>query len=242
MADDLVLAFKSICNFVKDLNFAFGDKIPNLQKYAFLLEKTGLMNEDPVRKHVAVFREFTKDNEEAILQSSVGMLRDSHIIRFSDKVLIDLSEIIQLADVSDLDAMWTHLLTILAILHPENQRAKDALRDKKRSISENDIIPSEKPLEPPSSTPQQQASEDPFAGLGGIFQSLLSGMDAGGAGNPSSAFQNLLSSPLISNVIKNLGDGDMDINKIMDGMQQTLSTLQDVIDKTKTQPPPGTNQ
>lgn len=238
MADDLVLAFKSICNFVKDMNFAFGDKLPNLQKYAFLLEKTGIMNEEPVRKHVAIFSEFTRENEEAILQSSVGMLRNNHTIRFSDKVLIDLSEVIQLADTADLDAMWTHLLTILAILHPENQRAKEALKERKKSIAkqDDDIIPAEKPFVPSTTT----TTEDPFAGIGGLFQGLLSGIDT--TGDPASTFQNLLSSPLVSNVIKNLGDGDMDINKIMDGMQQTLSTLQEVIDKTKTSTNPPTSQ
>lgn len=237
MADDLVLAFKSICNFVKDMNFAFGDKLPNLQKYAFLLEKTGIMNEEPVRKHVAIFSEFTRENEEAILQSSVGMLRNNHTIRFSDKVLIDLSEVIQLADTADLDAMWTHLLTILAILHPENQRAKEALKERKKSTTkqDDDIIPAEKPFVPSTTT-----AEDPFAGIGGLFQGLLSGIDT--TGDPASTFQNLLSSPLVSNVIKNLGDGDMDINKIMDGMQQTLSTLQEVIDKTKTSTNPPTSQ
>jgi len=228
-----LVAFKAVCNFVKDLNFAFGDRLPPLQLYAHLLDKTGLINEEPIRKHVAIFQEFVEKNEEAILQQSVSLLQDHYILKYSDKVYINLNAVIQLSEKEDISTLWTHLLTIMAILRP-GSCAKDVLRQY-RALAVRDA-----PVEHKEEGEAKQADmNDPFQNIGNIFQTLMSGManmEGGGSGdanaNPLEMLGSLMNSPVIASMVKNLNDGDLDMPKIMDGMQKTLSTLQTVLNQS----------
>lgn len=246
-ADNTLVAFKAICNFVKDLNFAFGDRLPPLQLYAHLLEKTGLIHEEPIRKHVAIFQEFVDTNEEGILQKSISLLQKHHILRYSDKVYINLNAIIQLSEPEDITTLWTHLLAITAILRPQTQ-ARDLLRRHHREaqlLRESAIVPGTSPPGTSSAPPSQQDDDeegaDPFQNIGGLLQSLLGGLgnlgaSSGGDGNagatppnPMDMIGSLMNSPALSAMMKNLNEGDLDMPKLVDGMQKTLSTLQTVL-------------
>lgn len=257
--DTTLVAFKAICNFIKDLNFAFGDRVPPLQLYAHLLDKTGLLNEEPIRKHVGLFQRFVDDKEEAILQQSVSLLQDNPIIRYSDRVYINLNAIIQLSEPDDITTLWTHLLTITAILRPQGA-AKDILRQyRQRQLArttreEPEVFP------PPavrggggvetqsgdSLNRSEAAAPDPLQGIGSLIQTLFAGLggegaDTGGAGaqNPMEMVSSIMTSPAFSGILQNLNEGDLDMPKIMEGMQKTLSTLQTVLDQSTPARPPA---
>ena len=280
---DNVIIFKSICNFIKDINFAFGDRFPSVQLYAHLLEKTGLFHEDIIKKHVQIFNDFVTTNEDAILQKSVGLLQYHSTIRYSDQVFVNLTDVIQLAEAEDLETVWTHLLTILAVLRPESP-AKEILRKQKQELQEK--LQASKAISTSearssvgssveSSTPSVPSggggggTEDPMMMIGNIFQGLMGGLASGagsGAGgdsvgggqnpfesllkaatagvgesgsgsggegggeggepNPFKMLTSLMSSPVVSNMMNSLGNGEMDMPKMMESMQKTLSSLQ----------------
>ena len=56
-----LVVFKCICNFIKDLTESFGDKQKSLFLYSHLIDKTGIMHEEPIKKHVSLFYKFIKD-------------------------------------------------------------------------------------------------------------------------------------------------------------------------------------
>jgi hypothetical protein len=253
------------------------------------LEKTGLFHEDIIKKHVQIFNDFVTTNEDAILQKSVGLLQYHSTIRYSDQVFVNLTDVIQLAEAEDLETVWTHLLTILAVLRPESP-AKDMLRkqkqelQEKRQASSKAISTSEAGSSGSavgSTTGSASAStngggggsaEDPMMMIGNIFQGLMGGLasasgsgsgenglggggqnpfesllkaattgmaagtpdgessassvEGGGEPNPFKMLTSLMSSPVVSNMMNSLGNGEMDMPKMMESMQKTLSSLQ----------------
>ncbi|NDE16822.1 hypothetical protein EBZ80_18005, partial [bacterium] len=120
-----VLAFKAVCNFVKALNEVFGERQVSLQLYAHLLEKTGIVHEEPIRRHVSVFKHFLKANEANWTDRSLPLVFGE--LRYSEKVWIDLQRIFQIAGKDEQDVIWRHLVTIAAIVDPTGP-AKALLR------------------------------------------------------------------------------------------------------------------
>ena len=286
-ATDAVVIFKSICNFIKDLNFAFGDKLPSIQLYAHLLERTGLFHEEILRRHISVFEDFVKENEEAILQRSIGLLQGKHIIKYSEKVFVDLNAVMMFSEGDDMDTVWTHLLTIFALMHPEKPAREQLRRQKQQAVTAA--------AAPSTSTPAAAAAasddvEDPMAMIGNIFQGLLGGlappasggegegttagaapnplqalmqgmMSPGGAGagmgipgmggdgtpgggpppDPMQMLNSIMSSPMMSNLMQSIGGSEVDMTKVMDGMQKTISTLQTVLNDAGVPSTPGSS-
>jgi hypothetical protein len=74
-----LVVFKCICNFIKDLTESFGDRQKSLFLYSHLIDKTGIMHEEPIKKHVLLFYKFIKENEEAIVAKDCNQFK-SHTI------------------------------------------------------------------------------------------------------------------------------------------------------------------
>jgi len=197
-SDATVLIFKSICNFIKDLNESFGEKSKSLFLYAALIEKTGLIHEDPIKKHIQIFSFFCKQNEEAIIEKDKSKLVIS-VLRYSEKVFIDISQVFQLADREETEIVWKHLLTLLALLHPSTQ-AKNLL--KTASTSSN---------APPS------GNEEKF--LGDLIDKVGEHIDPT-SGNPMEMMNGIMSSgvfqDLVSTMNTGLSDGQLDLNKMLE--------------------------
>lgn len=138
MDDHEVLAFRAICNFIKDMDDVYGDKNFPLRCYATLMERTGLVHETPIRKHIALFRSFIEENETAIFSQDDGGFSGMEI-RYSEKVYINLKEIFSTADESSRSGLWSHLLTICAILRPETDAKQilKKLQEQERINSQN---------------------------------------------------------------------------------------------------------
>ena len=288
-ATDSVVIFKSICNFIKDLNFAFGDKLPSIQLYAHLLERTGLFHEEILRRHISVFEDFVKENEEAILQRSIGLLQGKHIIKYSEKVFVDLNAVMMFSEGDDMDTVWTHLLTIFALMHPEKPAREQLRRQKQQAVTAAAAPSTTTPAA--AAAASDDALEDPMAMIGNIFQGLLGGlappasggegegstagaaapnplqalmqgmMSPGGAGagmgipgvggdgapgggppaDPMQMLNSIMSSPMMSNLMQSIGGSEVDMTKVMDGMQKTISTLQTVLNDAGVPSTPGSS-
>lgn len=186
-----VLAFKAVCNFVKALNEVFGERQVSLQLYAHLLEKTGIVHEEPIRRHVSVFKHFLKANESNWTDRSLPLVFGE--LRYSEKVWIDLQRIFQIAGKDEQDVIWRHLVTIAAIVDPTGPakallrqwssgggaggdgKEEDFLADLLKKIMDNVDLTSQNPMDIVNSLLSSGALNDI---MGSMNESL--GADAGG--------------------------------------------------------------
>lgn len=201
-SDATILTFKSICGFIKDLNECFGKKHKSLYLYAALVEKTGIINEEPIRKHIQLFSQFCKKNEDAILNRDEGKMQCWEL-RYSEKVYIDLRAIFRDADRDEKDVIWRHMIALLALLHPSTQ-AKTLLKSRAKTGGKEDEFLSSlidkvsDHIDPTVSNPM-----DMMNGImsSGVFQELVDNMNSG------------------------LSDGDLDLTKMLGSLQTMIGNI-----------------
>ena len=58
MEDNTLIVFNAISKFVHSLNECFGEKQRSLQLYGRLIEKTTIIHEGPIKKHINAFKKF----------------------------------------------------------------------------------------------------------------------------------------------------------------------------------------
>jgi len=216
MDDKTALAFNTICNFIRDLNDSFGTRQKSLLLYGHLIEKTGLIHMEPVKKHLQIFRNFVQTNDDAIQARDKKKIKLGRI-SYSDKVAIDLQSIFQMADREEEKVIWVHLLTISAILHPEGQ-AKQTLKDLKNSRTASSG----------SGGGEDNFLKNMMDKIGEQIQSN-DGQDV----NPMQMIGSLMSSGVFSELFQGLSsgmsDGNMDIGKMMGSMQGLLNNLNTMV-------------
>ena len=66
MNDTSLIAFKAISNFILELSEEFGKNQHSLKLYSHLIEKTQIVHEKAIMKHMASFREFCVKNRDKI--------------------------------------------------------------------------------------------------------------------------------------------------------------------------------
>lgn len=206
-SDATVLIFRSICAFVKDLNESFGAKQKSVLLYAALIEKTGLMHEEPIKKHIHLFSQFCKTNEDGILKRDLDQFH-SFVVQYSDKVFLDMKQIFSLADTEEQDILWRHLLTLLALLHPSSQ-AKSLLRQQSSSSSS---IPS--------------GNEDQF--LSNMIDKVGEHIDPTAA-NPVEMMNGIMQSGVFQDLVSSMNDGlsggQLDISKMLGSLQSMIGNI-----------------
>jgi hypothetical protein len=203
MLDTSLIIFKTISNFTNSLGEMFGEKQRSLKLYCRLINKTTLSHEKAIIKHVDAFRKFCKENRVAILEKDRTKIVN-HKISYSERVYIDIKIILNIADTDTSKVIWTHLLTISALVDPTG-RAKDILKSGKNSDNssetnflsdiigkvEQNVDPNTNPLESMSSLLQS-----------GIFTEMISGMTNG------------------------LQNGSMDLGKLMGTVTKMAESLE----------------
>lgn len=203
-SDATLLIFKSICNFIKDLDESFGMNFKSLYLYSALIEKTGIIHEEPIKKHIHIFSEFCKLNENAIIEKDVAQINNP-IIRYSERVYIDILEIFKKADNEEKDIVWKHLLALLALLHPSSQ-AKNLLKKQGGQ--------------------HKNGGEEEF--LSNIIDKVGKHIDPAAA-SPAEMMNNIMSSGVFQDVVNSmnsgLSDGNLDINKMLGSLQNMIGNL-----------------
>lgn len=223
MDNNTALAFNTICNFIRDLNASFGTKQKSLLLYGHLIEKTGLIHIDPVKKHISIFKEFVEENQEAIEKQEKALLK-SPVISYSEKVAIDVGSIFKLSDREEEKVIWNHLLTISAVLNPLGN-AKQILK----TLSENQ--------QHQRTSTSSSASNDNF--LKNIMDKIGSEVQNCDTENmnPMQMVGNLLSSGALNDVFQSLSssmnDGNLDLNSMMNSMQSMMSNLSTMVNEAK---------
>jgi len=228
--DQIVLAYKSISNFVKALNEVFGDEFASLQLYSHLLEKTGLIHEEPIKKHISLFRKWLKDNESLILTKNYKHYQEiGHIvapIQYSEKVFVDMASILRVADQEQLDSIHTHLLTISAIVDPSSE-AKRLLREEQRRKKHEKNSSSSKNLENGNGNGNGNGNEDDF--LGNIFKKIGDSVNNTDSSNPLEMVSSVLQSGVLQDVMstmnEGLSEGNLDFGKILGSLGKVIGGM-----------------
>lgn len=220
MDDKTALAFNTICNFIRDLNASFGNKQKSLMLYGHLIEKTGLIHIDPVKKHINLFKKFVEENQEAIENRDKSLFQTT-TIGYSDKVSIDIQKIFELCDKEEEKVVWTHLLTISAVLNPMGN-AKQILK----TLSE---------------TKKPAVSEDNF--LKNIMDKIGSEVENYDTENlnPMQMIGSMMSSGALNDIFQSIStginDGNLDLSSMMNSMQSLVSNLNTMVTESKEEEP-----
>jgi hypothetical protein len=207
MTDASLITFKAIANFTNCLDEVFGEEQRSLKLYAHLINKTTIAHEKPILKHIEAFRTFCKDNRDSIEEKNHETFSNDKII-YSDRVFINVKDILTVADKDSKNIIWKHILTISALVDPAG-KARQVLKEtsqKNNSGTESDFLeniiskveenvdPNANPMEAVTSIMQS-----------GVFQELVGGMGNG------------------------LQDGSLDLGKLMGTVQNMVTNLNDKV-------------
>ena len=179
-SDSSLITFKAISNFTECLDEVFGKTQRSLKLYSHLLQKTTLSHVKPIQKHITCFTEFCVKNRDCILEKNTNLNVD--LIKYSDRVYINMKKIFKEADTETKEIIWKHLLTISAIVDPAG-KAKKLLEESAKSGGNeanflNDIIGKvEKHVKPGETSNPMEAVSSIMSS--GIFTELLGGMGNG---------------------------------------------------------------
>jgi len=223
MDNNTALAFNTICNFIRDLSASFGTKQKSLLLYGHLIEKTGLINIEPVKKHINYFKKFVEDNADAIENQNKSIFRTYRIV-YSDKVSIDLQDIFQICDKDEEKIIWNHLLTISAVLNPAGN-AKKILKDLNTNFKSG-------------------KNEDNF--LKNIMEKIGKEVESHQDENvnPMQMIGSMMSSGVLNDVFQSLSqgmnEGNLNLGEMMNSMQGLMSNISTMVDQNDSLRTPAT--
>lgn len=219
--EDSIFLFKCIVDFIHCLRDLYGENQHSLELYDLLMEKTGIVHEEPIKKHIHLFYEFVRENEEAIIENSPTLIKQWKI-EYSDKVYIDLKPIFEECSEGDIKVLWQHLLTLLAVLIPTSQ-AKQILKEQKNK---------KKKKNKKRNTNPEGNNEDDF--LSNIMDKVGKHIDPSKTSNPAEMMNGIMSSGLFGELMedmnKGMSSGDLDINKMMGSLQGMIGNLSTMMD------------
>ena len=206
MSSTNLTIFKVISNFTTELDSVFGSGYKPLKLYAHLINKTTIVNDRPIQKHVDAFRSFCVENHNAIVTKNSKLI-EKPIISYSKRVFIDMSKIFSKCDKETEEVVWKHLLTISAMVDPTS-KAKDILKQ----LS--------------GESKNQDGKEINF--LEDIINRVEGAVDPN-SNNPMEAISGIMSSGIFTDLVSGMGDGlqngDLDLNKLLGTVQKMVSKL-----------------
>lgn len=215
--DKVVYLFRYIVNFISDLNDTFGETDNGLQLYNLLLEKTGIINEEPIKKHISIFTEFLNTNKDAILEKNIENMKVWNIT-YSDKVCVDLKTIFSKSDEENQNIIWEYLLSLLAVFVPDSNAKEKILSTKVKSVSE------------------QTGNKNEGDFLQNLIKKVESNIDPTQE-NPAEIMNNILSNGFFNDVVsdmnKGLVDGELDLGKMVSSLQGLLGNLPNMMNENK---------
>ena len=206
MSDNSLIAFKAISNFTNDLFEVFGDLHRPLKLYSHLINKTTISHDKAIQKHIEAFTSFCIANRDAISKKNIKDLSQSKI-SYSERVYIDMKDILKHSDLQTTETIWKHLLTISALVDPTG-KAREILKEQANKEDNNggeldflsNIISKVEEKVDPNSNPMEAVSSIMQSG---IFTDLVNGMGNG------------------------LQDGSLDLSKLMGTVQNMVTKLSD---------------
>lgn len=206
-----ILIFKAISGFIKDLSDLYGKEQHSLNLYRRLIEKTSIIHEQAISKNIEIFRKFCVANREAFQLADSDKVGET-VIKYSDKVFIDMAAIFKLADSDSKQSIWKHLLTISAFVDP-GSNAKKMLKEMSQD----------------SKNKGGSGKEEDF--LSSIIQKVEGSIDPEAAtANPMAAISSIMTSGVFTDLIgsmqSGIESGELNIEKMLGTVQSMLGGLQ----------------
>lgn len=214
-ASDL-LAFRAITSFITELGKAYGNKQRSLALYARLIEKTNIMHEENISKHVEAFRRFCVANRVAIKEQKLDEVKVT-VVNFSERVFVNIAAIMRITEEEDIPVIWEHLATISAILDPEGGIKK--------------VMHSKETLDLRESVHGEGREDDLLREIiDTVGVSLGKGEDMESASkDPTKAVNNMMNSGVLGDLMKNMTtgmeSGELDLTKLMGSIQGMVCNM-----------------
>jgi hypothetical protein len=213
-SDKDLATFRTIVDFVVNLHEFFGSESKNqsvrpLNLYHRLIHKLSFQDEDLILKHIDTFKTFCVKNRKSIRDRDVNLT--DNIIRFSERIYIDMKYIFKRADSDTTKVIWEYLLTISAYVDPEN-KTKELLQSLKNNKEGNFIADM---IETMGSHMTEEMGDNP---------------------NPLSMLSSMMNSDLVSTMMgkmnSGLNDGDLDLGKLLGSMSGIVENVKTEIEKS----------
>jgi hypothetical protein len=206
-------AFQTISDFVSNLHECFGSrKNKSLNLYYRLISKLSFNDDELILKHIEVFKSFCVKNRKAIINRTTNFA--STRIKFSEKIFIDMNYIFNHSDEDTTPIIWEYLLSIRALVDPEN-KTKELLKQLKKTNTDN-----------PS------PENDLIANMFNLISSNMPNTDDNNSINPMEIIGTMMNSNLLGNLMgsmnTNLENGNIDFGKL-------LNSVQGLVDNVKTE-------
>jgi hypothetical protein len=214
--DNIIKSFSKILTFVKELNNAFGNKYKNVNLYYKLLKKTPISNKVAMEKQNAIFKNFASSNKEFIISKNIKDLKQENIA-FSEKVYINIYDIVCEADPDTSDIIFKHLQLVSYLLCNDD------------SIKQALIAPS-------------QDNESKF--INNFMSKIETTFKEENFTDPLSATMNLLQSGIFTDIVKtmntDISSGKLNINKLLGSVQGMMTDISKQVGATGMPLPGGT--
>lgn len=205
-------AFESIVAFIDDLWEEFGNEteVSPLLLYHRMTEHIKFSDTKQMEDSISGFKNFFKSHEKLVIDDKLSELPSGTIISYggeNKKIYIEISKFIEEGTPETKSTIAEYLLSICAIINPDEKTIVETLEKKSESRkSNNDDFAKEI---------MQQTSE------------LASSVD--NDADPAQAIMGLFSSGIIPNMItgiqEGVNNGNMDLNGLINGFQNQLSLV-----------------
>ena len=200
--NNTLVIFKTIATFTQALGDEFSKKQRPLALYCRLINKTTIAHDVAIQKHITGFRNFCIANRDSILAKDVSTFVQNNII-YSDKVYIDMKNIFSNADTDTKGVIWSHLLTISALVDPLSKAKevlKESMKGQNAELETNFLTKIIEKVEGhvnPDASPMEAISAIMSSG---VLNDLIGGMNSG------------------------ISDGSLDLGKLMGAVQSIVSS------------------
>ena len=110
METELFEAFKKFVNSLQEYK---GSDAKSIKLYHHLLTKITPQHGGAISRNVELLKDFLRLNEEAIISSDLSLMKTGeNVIKYSDKVFIDIKNVLETSDSETQSIIWKHLLTL----------------------------------------------------------------------------------------------------------------------------------
>jgi len=218
MSDSIIKSFTTILNFVKELNDCFGYKHKNIHSYYKLMKKTQIGNKVIMEKHASIFKEYCDNNSEFINKKDVSLIKNDNI-SFSDKVYLNIKELIIESDQETKNVIFKHLQVIYYLLNPNND-TKLALTSKSNGKNETNFIKS-----------FMTKIEDEFKS--NQFDDPLTAT--------MTLLQNGIFTDMMNSMTKELSSGNLDVSNLLGSVQGMMTEIKGELDPEEASKIPDIN-
>ena len=204
MAENKTRIFKAIKSFVEDLDNEFGRKYRPVALYNRLVSKTSETDEASIDKHVRAFTTFFNEYPGYIKNKTVP---PNAQVKYSDRVYLDISQILVKTSRSIHKHIHQHLLMIYSFINIETEDGRQALQSLQREAKEKELD-----LNIPD-TAEGNFIKDALTEMTDQFESM------GDTENPMAVMANMMQSGFFTKFMGDLqgkfSNGEMDIKNLL---------------------------